>query len=270
MNTLLQLTRPLVWLDFETTGTIVEIDRIIQMAMTVHYPLGYLNDAGGQKETVRWTTLVNPGEPIPSEASAVHGILDEHVKDAPMFKQYAAGLATKLSGVDFGGQNVTFDLKMLRAEMKRLGIAWDWEESDAAVIDTGRIHQIKNPRKLSDLYREYLGKEMEDAHDAGADIAATEEVFVAQLARYEDLPRTVKELGAFCYPDDPSRFDKQGKIIWRNGEACLNVGDWKGVPLRKVEDGMLKWILKKDFSTLVKQTIINARKGIYPIRNTDV
>jgi len=169
-----------------------------------------------------------------------------------------------LTGIDFCGYNVLFDLKMLRAEMLRAGVTWTYE--GAAVVDAHRIYQILEPRDLTSAYARYVGRPREDAHDAGVDVRDTEEVLAGQLAAAPHLPRTVAELAALCWPRDPNAVDVAGKIMWRGGEACIAFGKHNGTSLKSVDKGYLQWVLKGDFAADTKRICEDALSGVYPTR----
>jgi DNA polymerase-3 subunit epsilon len=253
LATLLRLERPIAVIDLESTGVLVTMDRIVQIALTIHYP---------HREPIPWVQLINPGLPILN--AAIHRITDERVAEAPFFKQVAPALAPKLTNLDFAGYNVTFDLKLLRAEMQRAGVAWEWETPDIKVIDAQRIYQIKSPRTLSAAYDEYCGGDLEGAHDAGVDVRATEAVLAGQLTRHADLPRTVKELGDLCYPPSKDGLDRAGKLVWRGGEACIGFGKHAGKPLKTVEKNYLEWILKNEFPADLTAIVEAALRGTFP------
>lgn len=254
LATLLTLTRPLAVLDVESTGTNPEQDRIVQIAITLHYPA---------KDPVPWSSLVNPTVPIPAESTAVHHLTDEMVKTAHTFKIMAPKLAKALSNVDFCGFNVTFDLRMLKVEMARAGETWNYES--AAIIDAFQIYRINHPRTLSAAHIEYVGEPFPDAHDAGVDVAATERVLAGQLSRHT-LPRTVAELAAYCWPKAADAVDAQRKFMWRGGEACIAFGKHQGTPLRQMDKGYLKWMLAGSFSDETKRIVEDALSGAYPER----
>jgi DNA polymerase-3 subunit epsilon len=270
------LRRRFVWKDLETTGTIPEQARIKQIAMRV-YEIG--------KEPMSYKTLVNPGVPIPDEAASVTGITDEIIangcarcrkpqdqhpsiectswRQVPMFRDLAQNLYNGFKDADFGGYNVNYDLKVSKAEFARHNITFDY--SDAFVIDPFRIWNLKERRRLEDAVRRFLKREMDGAHDADVDISETIEVFVAQLAEWDDLPREVGALHELLWPKDPNWIDREGKFIWLNGEACFNFGKQKGQRLRD-NKGYLSWMLRGDFSVEVKAIAKQALDGILPPR----
>lgn len=263
LGALLRLTRPFIELDLETTGTVYEQDRIIQIGVTVFRP---------ESQPTLWKTFVDPEMPIPAEIQHKVKITDADVAGAPTFRSLAPVLARKFTGVDFGGYNVDFDLRFLKAGFKREGVEWSYEE--AAVVDSQKIYFRFNPRTLSDAYREYGGEGgrplpadhpgLEGAHDAGNDVEATVDVLAGQLLRHPECPRTVPELAAFCFPKRPDWVDKSGKIVWRGHEACVGFGKNNGTPLRACDKGYLQWMLKSDFPSDTKAILEKALRGEYP------
>ncbi|MEF2643055.1 MAG: 3'-5' exonuclease, partial [Paramuribaculum sp.] len=180
----LNLTRPLVFFDLETTGTNITHDRIVEISIVKVMPDG--------TDTER-TRRINPGMPIPAEATAVHHITDADVANEPSFKQIAKSLAEMFKDCDIAGFNSNrFDIPLLLEEFNRAGINLDL--SRTRFIDVQTIFHKKEQRTLSAAYRFYCGKNLDDAHSASADTRATYEVLKAQLDRYDDLTNDVKSL----------------------------------------------------------------------------
>jgi len=219
------LDRPLAFFDLETTGLRVGEDRIIEMALIRLAP------GGDVTERVR---RFNPGIPIPAEASAVHGITDEDVRDEPSFGAFARSLATLLEPCDLAGFNVRrFDVPMLLAEFRRAGVPFDMK--DRRIIDVQMIFHREEPRDLSAAARFYLGRELEDAHSALADIRATAAVLGAQLDRYVHLPRDLEGLSRYC--DDIRPFESEVDRWFRpddDGVLRFRRGKHQGRPLPEV------------------------------------
>ena len=253
----LVLTRPLVVFDIESTGTNRRTDRIIDLALIRLLP------DGRQEEHV---FRVNPGVPIPAEATAVHGITDEDVKNHPSFKEVAPRLAELLQDCDLAGFNVVgFDIPMLEEEFQRAGVPFNM--LGRRVIDAQRVFHRKVPRDLTAAVAYYTGGDHPGAHGAMADTQATLRVLEAQLERYPDLPREVDGLDAFCRPREPGWADREGKLKWVEGQLVLNFGKHQGRLLREMareEPGFLKWMLKGDFTPEVKDIVRNALAGYYP------
>lgn len=284
LTDLLALERPLVAIDAETTGNDPKVDRIVQLGLYKLYPDGRLTE---------WSTLVNPGVPIPPETSGVHGVTDIAVavckkcgrsnasheykeKEAceaferwPTFKDLAPMLAHGLTDVDLLGYNhAHFDVPLLRAEFARVNVAWE----PGLFVDGFRIYQRMFPRNLAAAVGEYLHEKLEGAHDALIDARAVLRVVEAQLLRHPELPRSVRALNDmfFVQPSRPDTLDPDGKIVWRNGEACIGFGKKHGgKTLREVkalDPGFLRWILKREFNDVVKKIAADALEGRFPIK----
>jgi DNA polymerase III subunit epsilon len=259
---LLGITRPLVCLDVETTGKVVGVDRIIQIGVARVHPQV---EGAEPIEPREWSSLVDPQLPIPMEASHVHKISNEQVAGAPTWASLAGMLVEGLSGCDFIGQNVKFDLRFLEAEFARVGRSWSYE--GAGILDTKRIDEILAPRTLAALVKKYLGEEITDAHEALADVQWTVKVLRHMLANNLELPMTVQALHELLWPIDPSWVDATGRIVWRNSEAALAFGKHNGWTLRQVPSDYLWWVVNKsDQPEDTKQIIRDALSGRYPIK----
>lgn len=240
----LKLTRPIVSWDLETTGVDTQKDRIVEIAIVKLHP-------DGKKETR--VAKVNPTIAIPKGASDVHGILDEHVKDCPTFKQLAKGILSFIEGCDsltFNGNR--FDTPLLHAEFERAGIIWDYRAHK--MIDASVIFRRFERRTLEAALMFYCEKELEGAHGALADTEATLDVFIAQTERYNELPELMDELELFCNYDK-DRVDLGGCFeVDEQGEFVLTFGKHKG---QKAKDciSYLNWMLGSDFSSDTKLII---------------
>jgi DNA polymerase-3 subunit epsilon len=254
----LRLTRPLAVFDLETTGTDPSWDRIVEISvMRV--------DPDGSREGR--TRRVNPGRPIPPEATAIHGIHDEDVRDEPEFRRIAKGLLDFLGESDLAGFNILrFDVPLLDREFRDCGL--DLGLNRRRLIDAMTIFHRMEPRHLSAAVAFYLGREHLGAHGAEADVAAALEVLDAQLGKYGDLPRSVKELDGWCRPPaQAGAADPSGKFIFRNGEVVLAFGKHQGRALRDVareHPDYLEWILRQDFPPDARRIVEGALKGEFP------
>jgi len=233
--------RPIVFFDLETTGTSVATDKIVSIcAIKLH------TDASIEKKY----KLINPGRPIPPEATEIHKITDADVRDAPRFLSVAKSLAAFMSGCDYGGFNARrFDVPLLAEEFGRAGILWP--QRGYAVIDVYDIFAKKEKRDLSNAYKFYTGREMKNAHNAEADIEATIEAFKGQLEMYNDIGETPEEIYDFCTGGE-KYLDLAGKIkIDANGDFVYNFGNDIG---KKIKDfpNLAKWALNKDFTDNTK------------------
>jgi DNA polymerase-3 subunit epsilon len=253
----LALSRPLAVVDLETTGVSVERDRILQIGIVRIEPDG---------NHLEFDRLVNPEMPIPPEATAVHGITDGMVADAPTFKILEPEVSQFLVGCDFAGYNVRrFDRKLLEAEYARVGAAYPL--NGAKLVDAFLIFVQREARTLTGAMKFYCGMPDFLGHKAIDDVKATVCVMAGQLARYPDLPASVDGLDAFCDQRDPSWIDPDGKIAFRDGEAVITFGKNAGRKLRdlaRTDPDYLRWMLTKDFSAAVKAVVSHALRGSFP------
>jgi DNA polymerase-3 subunit epsilon len=255
----MELARPLVVFDLETTGLDRASDRIVEFGSIKLHP-----DGNRQPFVLR----INPERPIPAEATRVHGIRDEDVAESPKFARVAPDLLGFFSGADIGGFNVLdFDIPILAAEMMRAGHAFP--PAGTNVVDAKSIFFLKETRTLVDAVRLYCGRPHDDAHGALADAAASADVLVAQLARYSDLPRTIEELAHLCNAPPPGFADRGRKFAWRNGVAVCDFGNkHKGRALQDIaqlDPGYLTWMLGGDFHEHTKFVVREALAGRLPV-----
>lgn len=237
----LNIKRPLVVFDLETTGTNPQKDRIVELSMLKVYPEG--------REEV-YTKRVNPGVHIPEAVVAVHGISDEDVKDCPTIGAIAAEVADFLRNSDLAGFNAArFDLPMLAEELMRGGVDVSFLH-EADLIDVQTIYHKMEPRNLTAAYRHYCGKELEGAHGAEADTRATYEVLLGQIQRYgEALPTEVSKLADFSNYKTKT-VDFAGYLAYDGkGDVVLTFGKNKGKTLAELferELGYYEWMLSSD------------------------
>lgn len=250
----LRLQRPLVFFDLETTGIDPTRDKIVEIAMIRVEPDGTRRAAAHR---------VNPGGPIPKEATAIHGIGDDDVRDAPRFAEIAGEVVALLEGADLAGFNVRrFDVPLLERELKECG--HDLAMRGRRVIDVMSIFHRKEPRDLAAAVRYFLDRDHDGAHGAAADIAATLDVLDAQLARYEDLPRDLDGLDRWLNPQPVDAVDRNGKFVVREGEIVFAFGKLRGRPLREAaqaERDYLEWILRQDFPEDARALVERALRG---------
>jgi DNA polymerase III subunit epsilon len=236
--------RPIVVLDLEATGLNVASDRIVSIAMTKIFA-----DASTRHVEVR----VNPKVVMTPEVIAVHGITNEMARGYPEFDAVADHVHGFVDGCDLLGFNLlNFDVPLLWEELYRVGIPWSLEGVN--VLDAGTIFKKMEERSLAAALQFYVGREHVDAHDATADVAATLEVFLAQLERYPPLSvMTLPELAVLSRYDE--RVDLAGKIVrGKDGRATYNIGKARGTA---VEDdlGMARWMLARDFPGHTKMVL---------------
>lgn len=243
----MRFIKPIVFFDLETTGTSTTSDRIVQIAAAKLQP-----SLNGEIEIKK--VLVNPGMPIPPGATKVHGITNEMVKDKPTFASYAKSLFELMSGCNLAGFNIrTFDVPLLAEEFSRVGI--DFPEPGMCYFDSCRIFHSKEPRDLSAAVRFYTGSELTGAHDAGADVVGTIEVFRAQMKKYTELQdMDEKQLDLFC-TGGKNVLDLAGKIaINDDGVPVYTFGKAIGKPVSS-DKGFGEWMLKGDFNTDTKNVL---------------
>ena len=243
----LNLKRPIVFFDLETTGVDTAKDRIVEVSMIKIMPDG--------EEIVR-TRRINPQMHIPEQATAIHGITDEDVKDCPTFAQVAKSMAQFIDGCDFGGFNSNrFDLPMLVEEFLRAGVDVDFRRR--RFVDVQNIFHKMEQRTLVAAYKFYCDKNLEEAHSAEADTRATYEVLMAQLDRYPELQNDVAALADFSERGQTADF--AGRIGYNEKqEEVFNFGKYKG---RRVEDvfreepSYYAWMMKGAFPLYTKKVI---------------
>jgi len=247
----LNLKNPLVFFDLETTGINITKDRIVEIS--------YLKIMPDGKEECR-TRRVNPQIPIPEQATAVHGITDEDVKDCPTFKELAKSLAAQIEGCDLAGFNSNrFDIPMLAEEFLRAGV--DIDLNKRKFIDVQTIFHKMEQRNLIAAYKFYCNKDLTNAHSAESDTRATYEVLMSQLDRYPELENNVDALSAFSSFNN--NVDFAGRMIFNeNGEEVINFGKYKGQLVKDVlkkDLGYYGWIMQGDFPLNTKQKLTEIR-----------
>jgi DNA polymerase-3 subunit epsilon len=249
----LQLTRPLVFFDLETTGLNIASDRIVELSYYKVFPNG---SSEGKTFRVKPTYVILGQElqmHISDEASAVHGIYDEDLVDCPTFQEIAQEVANVLEDADLAGYNSNhFDLPLLAEEMMRAGVSIDLKKKK--MVDVFTIFQRQEPRNLVAAYRFYCGKDLTNAHSADADTMATYEVLMAQLEKY-DIPTDVEGLAEFTSGN--LRFaDFAGRVAYdAEGKEIFNFGKYKGqrvIDVFRRDPGYHSWIQQGDFPQYTK------------------
>ncbi len=247
----LNLRNPLIFFDLETTGVDVATDRIVELSYLKIYP-------NGDEESR--TMKINPTIPIPPKVTAIHGITDEDVKDAPTFAEVAKNLAKVFEGSDFAGYNSNkFDIPLLAEEFLRTHTDIDLKKRK--FVDIQVIFHKREQRTLSAAYRFYCDKELEGAHSAEADAIATYEVLQAQLDRYPDLPNDIDELSK--YSSHNRNVDFLGRIVLDdNDKEVFNFGKYKGQPVEEVlkkDPGYYTWMMNGQFPLHTKNVLTNIK-----------
>lgn len=236
-------SKPIVFFDLETTGVNTSQDKIVQ--------IGAIKLKVNGTEEVK-NVLINPTIPIPAGATEVHGISDEDVKDKPKFNKIAKSFAGWLSGCDLAGYNSdNFDIPMLLEEFNRAGV--EFPEEGTSFVDVIKIERLVNSHTLGSTYKRYMGKELEDAHDALADVRATLEIFRKQLVTNPDLPKEAAEIDAYCQGEH-KRVDYAGKLYEEEGEVFWNFGKHRNELVSKTVR-YAKWVLGTDFPEDTKRRI---------------
>jgi DNA polymerase-3 subunit epsilon len=243
----LNLKRPLVVFDLETTGISISTDRIVEIAcIKVH--------VNGEEELK--VMKINPGIPIPPESTAIHGISDADVADAPTFSQVAKELGEFMKGCDFAGFNSNkFDFPLLVEEFLRAGVDFDVE--NRKFIDAQRIYHTMEPRNLSAAYKFYCNKTIENAHHAEDDTKATLEVLKAQINHYQELQNDIEFLHQFS--GQTKNVDLAGRMVYnKDGKEVFNFGKHRNKLVEEVletDRGYYQWMLDGDFSLDTKRRL---------------
>lgn len=243
----LNLKKPLIFFDLETTGTSVTQDRIVQLSYIKVMPNGV---------ELTGNYFVNPEMHIPETSTAVHHITDEMVKDKPTFKELASKLIADFKGCDLAGYNSNrFDVPMLIEEFLRAGHTFDI--SNVRFIDVQNIFYKMEPRTLVAAYKFYCGKELDGAHAADNDTRATYEVLQAQLDRYSELQNDVEWLQEFTAMNH--NVDPMGAMVYdEKKRPVFNFGKHKGRPVTEVlqrEPTYYSWMMNGDFARSTKQVL---------------
>jgi DNA polymerase III subunit epsilon len=247
----LNLKNPIVFFDLETTGLNIVTDRIVEIS--------YLKIDVNGNETSK-TILINPGIPISPESTAIHGIKDEDVIDAPRFSEIAKSLANEIEGCDLAGYNSNkFDIPLLAEEFMRADV--DIDMTKRKLIDVQVIFHKMEQRTLAAAYKFYCDKELESAHTAEADTRATYHILQAQLDKYADLKNDTAYLAEFSSQN--KNVDFAGRIVYdENGVEIFNFGKYKGQKVEEVfqkDPGYYGWMINGDFPLFTKKVITNIK-----------
>lgn len=275
----LNLQKPLVIFDLETTGLDIVKDRIIQISYIKVFP-------DGREE--RGNYLVNPEKPIPDVVVQLTGISNEDVQGQPTFKEIAQTINKIFADSDIAGYNSNhFDVPLLAEEFLRANIDFDFSKRN--MIDVQTIYHKMERRNLAAAYKFYCGRKMEEdftAHRADEDTEATYRVLQGELNMYtaerQEEPERVlqndmKFLAEFSRMNN--NVDFAGRIVWgelkdRAGKNILdkdgnpimtemfNFGKYKGTPVTTVlniDPGYYSWIMQGDFTNNTKQVLTRIR-----------
>ena len=247
----LKISKPICFFDLETTGVNVSLDRIVEISILKIFP-------NGNKESKTW--LVNPGVPIPLEASNIHGITNDIVKNEPLFKMIASDIKSMIDNCDLAGFNSNkFDIPLLAEELLRSEI--DFSLDNVATIDVQNIFHKMEQRTLSAAYQFYCGKSLDNAHTSKADTLATYEVLESQIEKYDDLENNVSFLSDFSKRG--KNVDLAGFIKYNEDNIpCFSFGKHKGKTVDYVlenESGYFGWLLNADFPMYTKKVLTQIR-----------
>ncbi len=256
----LNLTKPIVFFDLETTGINIAKDRVVEISILKVFP-------NGNKESKTW--LVNPEIEIPKEASEIHGITNEKVVTEPTFKELAPQINALISDADLAGFNSNrFDIPLLAEELLRAGI--DFDMNNRKAVDVQTIFHKKEQRTLSAGYQFYCGKELEGAHSAEADTNATYEILLAQVEKYDDLENSITALSEFS--THGKRADFAGFILFNDkDEEIFSFGKYKGRMVEEVlkeNPGYNAWIQNADFPLYTKKVLREIKERMSTPKNT--
>jgi len=252
----IQLEKPLCVFDLETTGLNISKDRIVQIAILKIYP-------SGKKEELN--LLINPEMNISDSNSAIHGVTNEMVKDAPTFKDAGSEIVAFIGTSDLAGYNSNkFDIPVLAEEFLRVDIEFDLSTKDC--VDIQNIFHKMEQRTLVAAYKFYCSKELTNAHDAMADTVATWEVFEKQLEQYDNLKPKIDFLADFSRNSVHKNIDFAGRLaINENNEAIYNFGKHKGKTIKEIsvsEPGYYGWMLEADFPRYTKKILLQEMEKI--------
>lgn len=256
----LNLKRPLVFFDLETTGVNISTDRIVEISLLKVFP---------DQTEKSFTYRVNPQRAIPLEASLIHKIYDEDVKDAPKFDEIASEIAEILKDADLAGYNSNkFDIPLLMEEFLRANI--DFSLEDKSFVDVQNIFHQMEQRTLKAAYKFYCDQDLTDAHSAEADVRATFDVLKAQLKKYENkewedksgnksvpVVNDIEALHKFTNLSRPVDF--AGRIVYNeDGDEVFSFGKHKGVKVEEVfakEPSYYSWMMNGDFPLYTKKCL---------------
>ena len=262
----LNLSKPIIFFDLETTGVQVGHDHIVELCM-----LRVMPDGSEQTLHHRVRPVDANGQTIhiPEQTTAIHGITDADVASKPSFRELAPELLQFIGQADLAGYNSNkFDVPLLVEEFLRVGV--DFDLSCRRLIDVQNIFHKMEPRTLVAAYRFYCGKELDNAHSADADTMAAYEVLQAQLDRYQDTPYKDPQ-GKVSTPvvndmEALSRFtvafpwaDLVGHLGYdAKHREIFNFGKYKGKIVEEIfdkEPSYYDWMMKSDFPLSTKRVI---------------
>jgi DNA polymerase-3 subunit epsilon len=255
----LNLKIPICFFDLETTGTNIQHDRIIEIAVTKLFPSG---------EIIRKANLINPTIPIPAESTVFHGITNEDVKGKPTFKEVAREYAKLFEGSDLSGFNIMkFDVPMLVEEFLRCDVEFDYTRKK--IIDSQKIFHMMEKRTLKAAYQFYCNKDLDNSHSAESDTDASMDVLLAQIERYETQEVTDtqgnkigeirNDMEILSKLTSQGMVDLAGRMIMTpKGDIIYNFGKHKGKEVKSVfreDPAFYDWVMNGDFSLDTKRKL---------------
>jgi DNA polymerase III, epsilon subunit and related 3''-5'' exonucleases len=264
----LNLTKPIVFFDIESTGVVVGKDKIIEICFFKVNP---------DQTTQEKQYLINPGCHIPEASTAIHGIKDSDVKTSPLFKDVAREIYTFIGESDLAGYNSNkFDVPMLVEEFFNAGVVFSI--ANRHCVDVMNIFHKMEQRNLKAAYKFYCGKNLENAHTATADTMATYEILLAQLDKYkgayyeekdhrktQPIENNIPTLATFSKNDN--WVDLVGHVAYNDkGQECINFGKYKNRPVEdifKTDPSYFAWMMNADFPQSTKRVIIEIRNRTF-------
>ena len=256
----LNLERPLLFFDIESTGLNIATDCIAELSFVKIFP-----DGEQRIKTWKlcpWNYVARCQQPMNPSASEVNGLKDEDLAGCPKFHEVVNEVVEWLTDSDLAGFNsAKFDLPMLAEEIERVRLFLnrniDLNLHEKKMVDVQTIYHAMEPRNLRAAYRFYCGgRDFENAHTAEADTIATYEVLKGQLDRYPDqLKNNVDFLANFA--GRPKTVDYAGRLLFgKDGEAIISFGKHKGKTAREVyrtEPSYFAWIQNGEFTLDTKR-----------------
>ena len=256
----LNLERPLLFFDIESTGLNIATDCIAELSFVKIFP-----DGEQRIKTWKlcpWNYVARCQQPMNPSASEVNGLKDEDLTGCPKFHEVVDEVVEWLADSDLAGFNsAKFDLPMLAEEIERVRLFMnrniDLNLHEKKMVDVQTIYHAMEPRNLRAAYRFYCGgQDFENAHTAEADTIATYEVLKGQLDRYPDqLKNNVDFLANFA--GRPKTVDYAGRLLFgKDGEAIISFGKHKGKTAREVyrtEPSYFAWIQNGEFTLDTKR-----------------
>ena len=259
---MLELKRPIAFIDLESTGVDPRTARIVRLSVLRVAPDG----------TERFRSeLINPGQPIPPGAIAVHGITDGDVADAPSFTSFARGLVEYLEDCDLAGFGIErFDLPLLEAELRRAGAAATF--ADRAVVDAMAIFHKLEPRDFRAAYARFVGDDLPEGREPEERVRAAFDILTGQLSKQSELPRNPEDLAHWLHPVRADALDPDARFVWSDeGEPLVNFGRNRGRRLEQVAEEQpdyLEWVAgNPEFNPVARHLAAEAVRGRLPSRD---